>query len=1054
MPTEVKTPQSPVQTFQSPEVRVVEASAGSGKTFALAKRYVQLLLSPQLKLEQIPIRGILAITFTNKAAFEMKSRIFQILKQLALGNLPQYQQQEILAPIGLDAKAASQKAYQVMEAIIRTYNFFQVQTIDKFINALLSGCAFKTGLTANFRIKTNCFDYLERSLDELIDSAPSDRELKKVFEVFIHHYLYLENRTGWFPKQDMLAIVCHLFAKYNTYGLSFKKSAISAQELMKQKRFILDDLRELKSILPAGAHKGFASGLEQFLKNNTKGFDIDKVSDYFGRPEVPVKKDAEVPRSVDRLWTKVTGRLSSACVDEAYSLFNPYIDVFEHVVRHFYTLTSKDDILFLEELNKRAGSLFDEDYVTVEELYYRLATRFRHYLVDEFQDTSRLQWHNLEKMVEEALSTGGTLFYVGDRKQAIYAFRGGDVTLFEDVRGKFQPFNVRTEVLTNNWRSQKAIVEFNNHIFSMENLRRFVAAKEEHVIFSDEDWQRIEAIYQNARQAFRPENEGGSVRIEEIDLDRKNERNEFIRTKLIGRVKELRKRFACRDIAILTRDNKDVEQMTNWLLEEGILVDSERTSNIKENTLIQELIAFFKFLDSPIDNLSFANFILGDLFTQAAGVSRQEMHNFVFSLRSKLKGQKDFYLYTAFREQYFEVWEKFIEEFFKNVGLYPLYELAVSIYYRFGFLQGFPQAQGFLMHFLELIKKNEEEHADIESFLDYFEHLEGEDLYVPITDADAIKILTIHKAKGLQFPVVILPFLGMEVQVCASKENIQSYILKKNESDIELVRFKDKYRKFSEELAGLYAEEYKKAFLIELNNIYVALTRAQYEIHAFIPKRVGNNANLAKFLIPPEWFSVGEERDYPAPKKDESAVLQLPCSQYHDWIDYLKDEFQGLEELRFRRERLSGEIAHFLLSFAKNLKGQKSKEVLAQALSEARLRFTGVEDFTGPAEAAEKVLAAKGLRDIFHLDEKDGIFCEKEIVNERGETKRLDRLIIKDKEVWIIDYKSSRDTGAGYEEQVAEYARLIQPLYPQKSVRGFLVYLDEVVLEEVKCRAK
>ena len=1061
MSTQIKLPNQILssQTFLSPEVRVVEASAGSGKTSALAKRYVQLLLNPKLPLEHIPIRNILAVTFTNKATLEMKSRILEILKRLAVRKLSQQQIEDILGPIGVDPKTASAKAYNIMEAIIRQYNFFQVNTIDEFINALLSGCAFKIGLTANFKIKTNYAEYLERSLDELIDQSAKDRGLTKLFANFIHHYLYLENRTGWFPKEDMLDIIQHLFSHYNRYGLPFKEGPGTAEDLIKKKRIILEQMQKLKEVLSEATDKRFLTSFEKFLTNNTKAFDIDSVPDYFSRPEVPVRKNTEVARSVDTLWEKINKNLRELCQEEAQSLFNPYIQIFQETMNAFYRLSSKDDILFLDELNKRAGRLFDEDYVTVEELYYRLATRFHHYLVDEFQDTSRLQWHNLEKMVEEAISTGGTLFYVGDRKQAIYAFRGGDVSLFEDIRQKFHSFNVNTEVLSNNWRSQRVIVEFNNQIFAMENLRRFIAQKEQHeeeknsrraVTFGEDDWQTIGAVYGNAQQTWQPESNQGLVHVEFIDIDRKEERNALIREKLIVQIKELKKRFAYRDIAILTRDNKDIEEMTNWLLAEGILVDSERTSNIKEHRLIQEIIAFLKFLDSPIDNVSFADFILGELFAKTTGIPSEEMHRFVFSLRSRLKAKKDFYLYTAFREKYFEVWEKFIEEFFKNVGLYPLYELMVSVYYRFDCLRHFPEAQGFLMHFLELIKENEEDHADIESFLNYFDKLEGEDLYVQITDTDAVKILTIHKAKGLEFPVVLLPFLGMEVQVAVSKDNIQSYILQKSdEAAVELVRFKEKYKKFSDELCEMYSREYKRMFLTELNSVYVALTRAKYEMYVFIPKKIGNAVNPLRFLIPEELYAVGQPHHYKEEARHEAPLLKLPCSRYHDWIAYLKDEFQELDEIKYRQERLKGEAIHFLLSFVKNLKEQKKADVRKEALAEAEMRFSTVKDFKPHVELMENVLSAKHLKEIFYLDKKDEVFTEKEIVTVQGETKRLDRLLVKEKEVWVVDYKPSRDPQGRYEEQIQEYLRLVKTIYPDRTVRGYVVYLEELTIEEV-----
>ncbi|MCK5081767.1 MAG: UvrD-helicase domain-containing protein, partial [Candidatus Omnitrophica bacterium] len=393
-------------TFHSPEVRVVEASAGSGKTYALAKRYVQLVLNPSLNLDKVPIRNVLALTFTNKASFEMKARILEFLKRIALKQLSKSEEADILKPTGLNSAEASLKAFSVMEGIIRHYNFFQVQTIDKFINAILSGCAFKIGLTANFKIKTNSAEYLQYSLDALIDRARQDKEVLRTFERFLHHYLYLENRSGWFPKNDILTIITTLFEKNNTYGRDFQASAFTPEDVIKRKVSILEKIRSLRESLPSETHAGFIKSVDKFLGKHTRGFDIDSVSDYFAREDVPVKKGTQVSSDVDKLWTTIRMDLKDLCEEEAYSLFNPYVDMFLRVIGGFYALTSKDDCLFLNELNKRAGSLFDEDYVTVEELYYRLATRVHHYLIDEFQDTSRLQWRNLAKMAEEALSTG------------------------------------------------------------------------------------------------------------------------------------------------------------------------------------------------------------------------------------------------------------------------------------------------------------------------------------------------------------------------------------------------------------------------------------------------------------------------------------------------------------------------------------------------------------------------------------------------------------------------------------------------------------------------
>ncbi len=1052
-------------TFQFPEVRVVEASAGSGKTYALAKRYIQLLLSASEPAAESAARAILAITFTNKAAMEMKERILEFLKAIALKKISAAEQKEILLPLGLSLDEASPKAFTMMEAIIRHYNFFQVQTIDKFINALLSGCAFKIGLTAHFKIKTNAREYLEYALDQTIDRASRDKDIRQVFEYFLHNYLYLENRSGWFPKRDMAAILYALFSQTNTYGGTLREGPSTPEDIIRKKKAVLEDMKALREILPEDTDRRFVKSLDGFLpvgslreEEKTQLFDIDSVSTYFAREELPVRKDGAIPAPAGRLWSKIRKNLKEICEEEAHCLFNPYIRVFD-ILRHtIEELAAKDDVLFLEELNKKAGRLFDEDHVTVAELYYRLASRFRHYLIDEFQDTSRLQWHNLEKMAEEALSTGGSLFYVGDRKQAIYGFRGGQVQLFDDVAGRLGAFPVKVEYLTKNWRSRKAVVDFNNTIFSPENLKNFILRKEEFergkkksttVEFSPDDHATLSHLFQSSRQSIRSDKDGGYVRVETIPIEQKDERDGVIRSKMSGLIKQLRGRVAYGDIAVLTRNNTQVEQMTRWLLEDGIPVASERTSDTTQNRIVQEVIAFLRFLDSPIDNLSFSAFILGDILPKAAGISWETAHEFVFHLRERLDREKDFYAYMEFRERFKEIWKEYFDEFFGNVGLYPLYELVVSIYSRFGLLEHFPGDQGFLMHLLELIKKQEEEHSDITSFLEYFDNLTGEDLYVRAAKSDAVQILTVHKAKGLEFPVVILPYLGMDVQVGTSGDDYTpSYVLRQEDSALELLRLKSTYYKFSEDLYQTYAREYKKALMAELNNIYVALTRAQDELYAFVPQKVGNSFNLVQLLIPENIREAGTPGKVARRAEEEAAVMELPASQYHDWINYLKDEFQQAGTERNRAQRRRGEVIHFMLSFIGNLDGVDLKESLARAQVQAQSRFPYVKDYAEYIVILEKLFKSPKTKPFFHCG-KAQVLTEKEIVNTHGHLKRLDRLIIGEKEVRIVDFKSSREGEDHYVEQVWDYLKIVATMYPGKTVKGWLVYIDEMEAEAV-----
>lgn len=1037
---------------KSAGVRVVEASAGSGKTFALAKRYVQILLDPKLSPEQIPIRNVLAITFTNKAAYAMKGRILEFLKKIAVGQFSDLEEREILRPIGLTKAEARPRAVLVMEALIHNYNFFQVQTIDSFINALLSGCAFKIGLSANFKIKRNFTDYLDYSLDHLIEQAAGDKASYEILNRFLHQYLFLENKTGWFPKKDMLGLLKALYNSSNTYGRDFKTYQLPGDDLVVRKKKIMSAMRRLRESLPEGVHSTFLKSFDDFLAQYQDGFDFDRVSKYFSREEIPVKKGVEVSREIAQQWEYIHRQLKQLSEAEAYSLFNPYVEVFNRTTEDFRLKAAEEDILFLPELNRKARQLFDEGMVTVEELYYRLATRFHHYLLDEFQDTSRLQWQNLSLMIEEALSTGGTFFYVGDKKQAIYGFRGGEIKLFDEVKRELGRFGSETELLTTNYRSQKHIIEFNNYVFSAENLERFIReldeAEKDEGALSPDDIEEIKNIFQAAQQKVVAGRDQGCVRIESVESKAKIERNEDIRSRTLALLQELKTRFAYNQIAILTRDNSEIEEVTAWLMAAGIFVESERTLNIKENKIVQELIAFLKFLDSPIDHLNFALFVTGELFCRATKLSPAEVHEFLFSLRQRQ--EKEVVVYKAFQERFPEVWSDYLEEFFKNVGLFPLYELCSSILRRFQALENFPDDQGFLLRFLELITEKEEEYTDLSSFLEKFEALEDDELFVNVVNSDAIKVLTIHKAKGLEFPVVILPFLGIKVHgATGGGLGQQSYILDLDENHMKLLRIKAKYVDFSEKLKEIQRREKVRSFISELNNIYVALTRAEKEMYAFIPSKVGGSRNMARQLIPETHFCVGTASSYPQKVvvKNEGQV-GLPVAGDHDWIQFLREEFSGTERVFDPVQARRGEALHAILAELGNLAGKDPQTALGLAIDRVKSDFLSPVDWKECEDRIRQILALETLRSIFNVTDGE-IFVEKDIVDSLGRTKRIDRLIVRSSEIVIVDFKTSREGRTHHLQQLADYQAIVKDTHPGIKIKGLLIYLDDLQVEEV-----
>ena len=1041
--------------LQFPSVDVVEASAGSGKTYALAKRYVQLITYPHKGPEDTPLKTILAVTFTNKATIEMKQRILEFLKKVALGIFSdERERKDISSSIAVDFESAQVIACKVMEDIIGHYNYFQVQTIDSFINTLLSGCSFHLGFASNFRIKEEYRTYLEYSLDSLIDKVEADSDVLRTFENFLRYYLFIENKEGWFFKQDILGIIESLYNYVNTYGGAFVSPEIDANDLLKKKREIIKLICKIHSASPEGTHGRFMKSLDSFIENNEGTFNIDRLSKYFGYEEFPVKKGVRRPANIARMWDKLRRDLDQLCKWESFALFKPYIDIFELTLREFGKIAGGEDIVFLQELNTHARGLVGEKGVTVPELYYRLATRFHHYLIDEFQDTNRLQWSNIFPMVEEALSSGGSFFYVGDKKQAIFRFRGGDVSLFDSVQKDFKNYNPSQRMLAKNFRSHKEIVRFNNEIFSAGNLRRFLRAHDESqkepLGFSEGDILTVLNIFSGSEQEWKKENNSGYVSVESFNAPNADERDVFMRSRLVSLIKELGERFPYGEIAVLVRENKDVKRFSSWFLEENIPVESEKTLNIREQPLIKELISFLKFLNSPIDNLAFASFVSGKIFQKASGVTAEEVRDFLFKFRGRRKREKGVYLYTEFRRSFPEVWQGLIGGIFKNVGYVPLYELLTTILGKLKALDNFPEYQGFFMRLLELIKEKEEDYPGISKFLEHFDQMVEKDLFVNAAHANSLTVMTIHKSKGLEFPVVIIPYLEMEVSVgSGGAGQKRPYVVRQaDDNALKLVQLKKSYGTYSPELARDYKEEYIRSLIDQLNSLYVALTRAKYEMYLFMPSRTSGRNNIALDLIPGESDERGRKIPYGRTEKNKKQFMHLPCSKYSDWIGVLKDEFITPSQLINRDKMLRGEILHYMLSFIGNLSVDERSLSLRAAREKARLRYPYVKELDAYMSIVRDLVKEERFKPFFYV--KEGrVFQEKEIVNSYGDTKRIDRLIVTGSRISIIDYKSTRDDFEEYRSQVLEYVSIIEQIYPGSAVKGYLIFLDPLSLEEI-----
>jgi len=1043
---------------QKPQIFILDASAGTGKTYNLALKYISYLfnISKDIPTDS-PFKNILAITFTNKAAKEMKERIIEILKRTALLEFKdEKEKRNLFLNIGFSVhneKKLQEKSLELLELLLRNYNYFQVKTIDSFVNNLVSNCALLLDILPNFKIEKEYYGYFDYCVNALIDKSAEDKKIENVFKNFINNYLIVENRKSWFPKLYLLNI-SKLFYEYTRiYGKEFKDVNIEKfhKEINQLKCKIVENLELLLSNVNHGVNQNFLNSLKNLLKKikEQKNFVIsDFENKSILKENIPVNKYYTIPKNISNLWRKIRRQISKLAEFEAFNTYDSYIEIFNYIENDFKKLAKTQNVVFLEELNHTLKRLISKEILP--EIFLRLSVKIYHYLIDEFQDTSRLQWKNLFPLIYESISSNGTLFIVGDKKQSIYRFRGGESSLFDDITDiYFKEYNYKKEFLKINWRSEKKIVEFNNKIFSKENLSRFCNSYEDlkQIPNLKKD---IEKIYSVSQQQYDPKKLGGYVYGELVEISDKGDLEEIIKPKLldiIDKIKKNKNDFS--QVAILLRSSSEVQMITEWLIRENIPVESEKTLDIRENRLVKEIISLLKFLISPNDNLSFCLFILGDIFTKSTGFSKEEMHKFIFfTNHAEIKEP----IYKLFAQKYPSIWEKYFTLLLMFKDHLPLYDLIIKIYSLFNVLENFYEYYGFFMLLLELANNQEENGFSMENFIEYFESKteEVQNFYVKVKKGSSLKVMTIHKAKGLEFDIVILPLLKMEIEVGKQKFTNSRFLIKEDNDFLNIIKFKKNLGEIGSKIKEIYNEELKKLFIDELNIIYVALTRAKERLYFFVPRKE-RFKNYAVSLFPWENSVIcyGKEiirQDIRSIDKNFSKNI-LPA-KYEDWVEKVIDEesIPNRQQIINKEEIQKGNVIHKILSYILNLYNKDVSSEIENAIEKTKPFFPYINNWHYFKDIVVNFVLASDIKKYFFLSDAEKIYCEKEIVSLDGSTYRVDRLIVKKEEVWVLDYKISFDVDKkiidDYIGQVKRYKELLSKIYHNKIVKGFLLSVD------------
>ncbi|MDD5070806.1 MAG: 3'-5' exonuclease, partial [Candidatus Omnitrophica bacterium] len=452
---------------------------------------------------------------------------------------------------------------------------------------------------------------------------------------------------------------------------------------------------------------------------------------------------------------------------------------------------------------------------------------------------------------------------------------------------------------------------------------------------------------------------------------------------------------------------------------------------------------------SPIDDLSFVSFILGDIFSKATGLSNEILRNFVFEVH-RGKKNKDGPFYRLFKSNFPDIWEDYLSIFFKKVGFVSVYELITAIYQKYNLLNDFHGYQAFFMKFLELIKSQENDFLGLDEFLAYLEKAPLEDLYVKVTSHNAVRVLTIHKSKGLEFGVVIIPFFRIDISADTGAKGTKSHVVDDQSRLLGLIRITKDYCGYSQNLNAIYLRDYKKACIDELNSLYVALTRAKDELYIYIPKRSAASKNKAAFLIPDSYKEFGEKKTFPSKSQPgSSSIITINEQAYSDWLSFLRLEFDSRFYLSERKNLLKGNIYHLFLSYIGNCYGKPLDSLINSAREFVQAKYPFSEEIADCERVVKTMLAADWLKEVFFVSQGT-VYCEKEVANKFGEIKRIDRLIVGDASVKIIDYKSSKENPVEQTAQMVEYIRIVNQIYPDHDVCGQLLYLDSLKLETVR----
>jgi ATP-dependent helicase/nuclease subunit A len=1013
-----------------PSAMVVSASAGSGKTYSLAMRFAQFLLSPRVPHRSLP--GVLAMTFTNAAAEEMRRRIIRFLKEAVVATPEESRDLRLLhSLVSLSPEETRRQADALLDAMFLRYDEFQVRTIDSFMARAFKASALEAGILPDFDLVRQQRPLIERAFERYARNAARDQSMLDELRTLAELAGEGAHRTtfDWNPFTRIVEGSADILRQLASrpWTLDPIDPTIARDSVVASLRSTAEEILGLEHRAGGGLRKVVRDDLERIRRGDWHKALRQRPS------EGPFLKSARknppdsAGKDIEVLFETFNDLREQLAVADAACYYWPFVRALSAVSTAIQETKLAESKFSVDDVNRFLWqSLVGGGAPSI---YITLGTRLYHYLVDEFQDTSPIQWAALKVLVENACAEDGTFYGVGDTKQSIYSFRGADWQIMQGLLHGTERVNGQqclTATLDTNFRSDGAIVRFVETVFQ--------------TVLQTPDYgpaARLSGLERCAQATVKGRETQGYVEVLRVPKDpaARPEAEAILRLIASARARN----HPLGSVAVLAQTNSQVLDIGGWLNRAGIDFLSYSNLDLRRRPVIMEILSLLAWLNSPVDDLAFGTFLLGHLFARCVEqkLSRAlegEMRPFILENRGKNGGV----LYTAFRSRYPDVWEFCFSRLLAHVGFLPGYDIVCEIYKTFDIFTLEKREESALAGFLDAVTSLEAGGStslkDLLTFAAAEDGEEEEDVWDLASQKrpDAVTVMTVHKAKGLQFPVLI-------ALLSESRDHARSMKLVEDHGTARLLHVTKASAAWSRALQDRYDGDLALERADTLNRLYVALTRAVHELYVVLIE--GEDPAFPSTVIP----DVGNPADRPqrVPEKRESRDMRALVPYAHTRST---PEPEGRGERIGFAETQRGDLVHRILSRLIRFENDPRAEIGSLMSQEVlsgpeRDRLVGV---------LGEFLSAPQIRPLFTQSAGTDVLVEKEFLSRVGTLHRMDRVHVSAVEVTVIDFKTGGEEELpAHREQIRGYLEILRDIFPERKLKGIIAYVDRRALVEV-----